>query len=256
MNKTCRLCFNYFLTCTIHRHCIYSYIIIMSSASKPGAPTLHHLNNSQSQRVLWFLEELGIEYNLVKYTRVGGRAPPELKNVHFLGKAPVLVTPDSRAIAETSAIMSYLIQTYDTAGRFGTDDPIRDETLTSFAGSTMGTMGMIELVFDVVAHKSPWPLSKLFGAVKGQVHRNFTAPEYAVQFEFLEKELGNREWFNGETLGRSDVMLSFPVDFLTAKEYVDLSKYPKIEQWRKRVQTRDAWKRALEKGNGYELAKL
>ncbi|PQE16423.1 glutathione S-transferase protein [Rutstroemia sp. NJR-2017a BVV2] len=212
--------------------------------------------NSQSQRVLWFLEELGIDYNLVLHTRVGGRAPPELKDVHFLGKAPVLVTPENRAIAETSAIMSHLIQTYDTAGRFGTRDPIRDEMLSSFAGATMGTIGMIELVFEIVAQKSPWPLSTLLGAVKGQIHSSFTGPEYAVQFEFLERELGEREWFNGESLGRSDVMLSWPMDFLSAKGYVDLSKYPKIVQWRKRVQARDAWKRALEKGNGYELVKL
>ncbi|PQE17453.1 glutathione S-transferase protein [Rutstroemia sp. NJR-2017a WRK4] len=229
-----------------------------AAATNPTWCTFHHLNNSQSQRVLWFLEELGIEYNLVLHTRVRGRSPAELKDVHFLGKAPVLITPapESRAIAETSAIMSHLIHTYDVSGRFASQDPTRDEMLSSFAGATMGTIGMIELMFEIVAQKSPWPLSTLLGAVKGQVHGGFTGPEYKIQLEFLERELGEREWFNGEGLGRADVMLSWPLDFLAAKGYADLEGYPKIVQWRKRVQGRDAWKRALEKGNGYELAKI
>ncbi|RAL62900.1 hypothetical protein DID88_004741 [Monilinia fructigena] len=186
----------------------------MTSTNQPGIPTFHHLNDSQSQRILWFLEELGIEYTLVCHTRVEGRAPPELKNVHFMGKAPVLVTSENLPIAESSAILGYLIDTYDKEGRFAAQDKIRDESLTSFAG-----------------------------------------PEYATQFEYLEKQLTDG-WFNGKNLGRSDVMLSWPMDFLAAKEYVDFKKYPKILQWRKKVEERDAWKRAIEKGNGYELANI
>ncbi|KAG4026657.1 hypothetical protein MFRU_038g00610 [Monilinia fructicola] len=227
----------------------------MTSTNQPGIPTFHHLNNSQSQRILWFLEELGIEYNLVCHTRVEGRAPAELKNVHFMGKAPVLVTSDNLPIAESSAILGYLIDMYDKEGRFAAQDKIRDESLTSFAGSTIGTIGMIELIFDVVAKKSPWPLSILLGGVKSSVHKSFTGPEYATQFEYLEKQLTD-EWFNGKNLGRSDVMLSWPMDFLAAKKYVDFEKYPKILQWRKKVQERDAWKSAIEKGNGYDLANI
>ncbi|KAF7880314.1 uncharacterized protein EAF02_007160 [Botrytis sinoallii] len=227
----------------------------MASPNKPGLPTFHHLNDSQSQRILWFLEELGIEYNLVCHTRVEGRAPPELKNVHFMGKAPVLVTSDNVPIAESSAILGYLIDTYDKDGRFAAQDKVRDESLSSFAGSTIGTIGMIELIFDIVAGRSPWPLSILLGGVKSNVHKSFTGPEYATQFQYLEKELTD-DWFNGKNLGRSDVMLSWPMDFLAAKKYVDFEKYPKIFQWRKRIQERDAWKSAMEKGNGYNLAEM
>ncbi|CAD6457628.1 70403aa0-6342-48bb-b9ff-29b7eaa1316c [Sclerotinia trifoliorum] len=227
----------------------------MASTIKPGLPTFHHLDNSQSQRVLWFLEELGIEYNLVCHKRIEGRAPPELKNVHPMGKAPVLVTSDNRPIVESSAILGYLIDTYDKEGRFAAQDKVRDEILTSFAGSTIGTISVVELIFDIVAQKSPWPLSILMGGVKSNIHKSFTGPEYATQFEYLEKELTD-EWFNGKNLGRPDVMLSWPVDFLAAKKYVDFEKYPKILQWRNRIQNRDAWKRALEKGNGYDLMKV
>jgi glutathione S-transferase len=172
-----------------------------------------------------------------------------------MGKAPVLVTPQNMPIAESSAILAYLIDTYDKEGRFAAQDKIRDESLTSFAGSTIGTIGMIELIFEIVAEKSPWPLSILLGGVKSNIHKSFTGPEYAVQFGYLEEQLTD-VWFNGKNLGRSDVMLSWPMDFLAAKKYVEFEKYPKILQWRKKVQEREAWKRAMEKGNGYELAKV
>lgn len=175
--------------------------------------------------------------------------------MHFMGKAPVLVTSDNMPIAESSAILGYLIDTYDKEGKFTAEDHVRDESLTSFAGSSIGTIGMIELIFDVVAEKSPWPLSILLGGVKSNVHNNFTGPEYATQFEYLEKELTD-EWFNGKNLGRSDVMLSWPMDLLAAKKYVDFEKYPKILQWRKKVQEREAWKRSIEKGNGYDLENM
>lgn len=171
-----------------------------------------------------------------------------------MGKAPVLITPDNMPIAESSAILGYLIDAYDQEGKFAAQDKVRDESLTSFAGSTIGTIAMIELIFDIVAEKAPWPVSVLLGGVKSNVHKSLTAPEYATQFEYLEKELED-EWFNGKNLGRSDVMLSWPMDFLAAKKYVDFGKYPKISQWRKKIQEREAWKRAMEKGNGYDFAK-
>jgi len=227
----------------------------MASTIKPRLPTLHHLNDSQGQRVLWLLEELGIEYNLVLYKRIDGRSPPELKKIHFMGKAPILVTADNRAIIESSAIITYLLQTYDTTGRFKASDPLRDEILTSFSGATIQPVGLIQLIFGIVAEKAPWPISSLLGAVKGQIFKTFTGPEFALQFEYLEKELGGDDWFNGKELGRSDVMLSFPLDMIAARKWMDFSKYPKLEQWRKRVQDRDAWKRGMEKGNGYDMSR-
>lgn len=210
--------------------------------------------HSQSQRIIWLLEELGIEYKLVLYARVQGRAPPEMKSVHQLGKSPTLVTADGKAIIESSAIVAYLLKTYDTDGKFASEDWLRDEVLTSFAGASLGPVNAIELLFDIASRRTPWPLVYIARKVRGGIQRAFTSAEFEKDLQYLEGELGDREWFNGKQLGRSDVMLSFPVDTIAQRGWVDLAKdYPKIDAWRKRIWSRQAWKRGLEKGNGYDL---
>ncbi|RFU30734.1 hypothetical protein B7463_g5604, partial [Scytalidium lignicola] len=226
-------------------------------ATKAGVPTYHHLDNSQSQRILWLIEELGIDYNLKTYLRNTKtfRAPPELKDVQVLGKAPVLVTVEGRTITECSAIAAYLINTYDTAGRFKSTDWIRDEILTSFAGSTLGPIMALELMFDIGAKRTPWPLVYLARAFQKGVRKNFTAAEWKNGLSYLETELGDKKWFNGDgEPGRVDFMLSWPFDMLAQRQWVDFEQeYPNLAGWRKSVQEREAWKKALEKGNGYDL---
>ncbi|KAH8805748.1 glutathione S-transferase [Xylogone sp. PMI_703] len=224
--------------------------------TKAGVPTLHHLDNSQSQRILWLIEELGIEYNLQNHFRNPKtfRAPPEIKDVQVLGKAPVLVTADGTAITESSAIAAYLIKTYDTTGRFTAKDWIRDETLTSFAGSTLGPIMTTELTFDIAAKRTPWPLVYLARAVQNGLRKNFSTAEWEKDLSYLESELGDAEWFNGGELGRMDIMLSWPLDMAEQRKWVDFAKdYPKLAGWKKRIQEREAWKRGIGKGNGYDL---
>lgn len=166
----------------------------------------------------------------------------------------MLVTAEGRAITESTTIAAYLIKTYDTAGRFHSEDWIRDDTLSSFAGATLGTTQAIELLFDIAAKRTPWPLVYLARAFQKGIRKNFTSAEWAKTLSYLESELGDRDWFNGEELGRADVSLSWPLDMLAQRKWVDFEKdYPKLAAWRTRIQERDAWKRALEKGNGYDL---
>ena len=205
--------------------------------------------------MLWLLEELGAEYNLKLYSRTAKtyRAPPELREVQELGKSPILVTPDGRTITETSAIVLYLLTDLDPTGRFAASDEIRDETLTSFAGASLGPVLALELIFDLAAKHTPWPASYLMRLIRKSIQNNFTMKELTADLSFLEKELGDREWFNGVELGRSDVMLSWPFDMIAQRGWVSFDEYPKIHAWRERIQQRPAWRRALEKGNGYDL---
>lgn len=226
---------------------------------KPKGPTLHHLNNSQSQRILWLCEELSIAYNF-EYTLVNHyrnkkthRAPPELESIHQLGKSPILVTADGTALVESCAIAAYLLKTYDTSNKFGTEDWLRDETLVSFAGTSLGNVTMIELLVDIAAKQTPWPLSYITKAIRRGLQKTFTTAEFKKAFTYLEKELGDNEWFNGKELGRSDFIMSWPFDNIAQRGWFDFKEYPKIAAWRQRIQSRDAWKRALEKGNGYDL---
>lgn len=182
------------------------------------------------------------------------RAPKEMTKVQRLGRSPTLVTAEGRPIIESSAISAYLLKTYDSEGRFAGEDWIRDEELTSFAGASMGMINMLELTLEIVAGRTPWPFVYIMRAVRRGFNKAFTGAEFQKNLEYLESELGEREWFNGTHLSRSDVMLIWPVDNIAVRGWVDLAKdYPKVDAWRKRILSSPAWKRGLEKGNEYDL---
>jgi glutathione S-transferase len=206
--------------------------------------------------MIWLLEELSVEYNLVLYKRdKKHRAPAELLDVQQLGKSPVLVTAEGRTIIERSAIVAYIIKTYDTSGKHAPEDWIKDEILNSYAGASLGPLISIELLFDLAAKHTPWPLVYIARAFRSGIQKNFTTAEFKKSMTFLEGELGDDEWFNGKEFGRADIMFNFPLDYVYMRNWVDLEKeYPKLAAWRKRVWERPGWKRGLEKGNGYDLA--
>jgi len=116
-------------------------------------------------------------------------------------------------------------------------------------------MAAIELMFDLAAKHTPWPLSYLMRAIRRATQKNITGPEFKKDLTYLEGELGDREWFNGKEVGRSDVMLSFPLDTMAQRKWLDFAEYPKLAAWRQRILERPAWKKGLEKGNGYDMSK-
>ena len=182
------------------------------------------------------------------------RAPPALKAIHPLGKSPLLELPDKRVISESSAIVTYLLRTYDVDGRFASSDWINDEILTSFAGATLGPTVAVELLIDIAEKHTPWPLRYIVSAVRRGIQKTFTAAEIDKTLSFLETELRDKEWFNGKELGRCDVMLSWPLDTMAQRGWVDFeNRFPKLAAWRRRILESDAWRRGLEKGNGYDL---
>lgn len=220
--------------------------------------------DSQSFRILWLLEELslayGLEYGVELYARdaVTMRAPPSLTAIHPLGKSPVLVTADGTTIAESSAIATYLLQTYDSAQRFQAATPgagIRDESLTSFAGATLGPLVGIQLVLELLPKHTPWPFSYLMALLKSGIERQFLTAEFAKNVAYLQDQLGAQSYFMGDEPGRADFMLVYPVDVMAMRGWVDFAKdYPAVEAWRTRCAQREAWKGALNKGNGYDLS--
>jgi glutathione S-transferase len=182
------------------------------------------------------------------------RAPPELMKIAPMGKSPILVVPGIGPIIESSAIITYLLRTYDTSKRFASSDWLRDETLVSFAGATLGPLSAIELLFDLAAKHTPWPLVYIPRKIRKSMQNFFTHPEFVKTMSYLEAQLGENMWFNGKELGRSDVMLSWPLDMIAHRKWVDLEKdYPLLAAWRLRIQERPAWKKGLERGNGYDL---
>jgi glutathione S-transferase len=216
---------------------------------------VHHLNNSRSQRVLWLLEELGVEYEVKRYERDAKTllAPPELLAVHPLGKAPVIVD-GSVTVAESGAIIEYLIDRYG-AGRLippaGTPERLRYTYWLHYAeGSAMPTL-LLKLVFDRVA-KAPafWPISTIARRIAGTVQSTFIGPQLKRHLDYMEAELTAHAWFAGEAFTAADVQMSFPVEAAAARAGLNSSR-PHLMGYLDRIHARDAYKRALERGGPY-----
>lgn len=125
----------------------------------------------------------------------------------------------------------------------------------SFAGATLGPLNAIELLFDLAAKNTPWPLVYVARRIRKGIQNFYTGPEFKKTMSYLVDQLGEEMWFNGKEPGRSDVMLSWPLDTMAHRKWVNLEKdYPRLAAWRARIQERPAWKRGLEKGNGYDLS--
>jgi glutathione S-transferase len=220
---------------------------------------VHHLNNSRSQRVLWLLEELGLEYDIKRYQRDAKTmlAPPALREVHPLGKSPV-ITDGEVTMAESGAILEYLVERYGK-GRLappaGSAERRRYTYWMHFAeGSAMPPLVM-KLVFDRMA-KGPMPFfaRPIARGIAAKVRESFIAPNIARQLDFMEAELGKSQWFAGAEFSAADIQMSFPLEAAAARAPI-VRQMPRLSAFIDRIQARPAYKRALEKGGPYELMK-
>ncbi|MEH2298509.1 MAG: glutathione S-transferase [Nostoc sp.] len=207
---------------------------------------VHHLNNSRSQRVLWLLEELGIEYEIKFYERDQKTmlAPTSLREVHPLGKSPVITDADL-TVAESGAIIEYIVDRYGN-GRLippsGTPERLRYTYWLHYAeGSAMPPLVM-NLVFNN------------FGIKDSSVNDEFIAPQIKLHFDYIEGELHKSTWFVGEEFTAADIQMSFPVEIVAMQAEL-ISSRPKIKQFIERIHARPAYKRALERGGAYDFAK-
>ncbi len=220
--------------------------------------TVHHLNNSRSQRVLWLLEELGLPYEVVRYERDAKTmlAPPELRRVHPLGKSPVVTTDDGLTLAESGAIIETVIERYGQgrlAPAAGTPDALRYRYWMHFAeGSAMSPL-LLKLVFDKIeSTKMPFFAKPIARAIAGKAKSSFVMPNITAHLDYMESELAKSEWFAGDAFSGADIQMSFPVEAAAARGGLDASR-PKLMAWLKRIHDLPAYKRALERGGPYGL---
>ena len=212
---------------------------------------VHHLENSRSQRVLWLLEELGLDYEIVRYARDPKTmlAPPELSRVHPLGKSPVIEDSGSgsgagegRSLAETGAIVEYLVEKAE--GRLGPpanrDAVLRYRQFLHYAeGSMMPPLFGLLVVgrLGLLGRPARGPLLKMFGR----------------HLDWLESELAHRPWFAGDTFTAADIMMSFPLEVARQRAGLDASR-PGLIDWLERIHARPAYAEALRKGGSYAYA--
>ncbi len=219
--------------------------------------TVHHLNNSRSQRVLWLLEELGVPYEIKRYQRDAQTmlAPAALRAVHPLGKSPV-ITDGGETIAESGAIVEYLVERYG-AGRFvppaGTPERLRYTYWLHYAeGSAMPPLLMKLLFTRVKSGKMPFFIRPVARGIADRVLQGFIEPQLKLHLDYLEAELGKSAWFAGPELTAADIQMSFPLEAAASRGGLD-EKRRRLMDFLKRIHARPAYQRALERGGTYEL---
>lgn len=220
--------------------------------------TVHHLNNSRSQRVLWLLEELGVPYEVKRYERNSQTmlAPDELRAVHPLGKSPV-VTDGNQTVAESGAIMEYLVEKYGN-GRLipaaGTPERLRYTYWLHYAeGSAMPPL-LLKLVFGrLETAPVPFFVKPIVKRIAATASTSFINPQLKKHLDYMESELGRSTWFAGEEITAADVQMSFPLEAAASRAGLDASR-PRLMAFLKRCHERPAYRRALEKGGAYDYA--
>jgi glutathione S-transferase len=222
--------------------------------------TVHHLNNSRSQRVLWLLEELGLEYEVKRYQRDPQTmlAPPELRAVHPLGKSPV-ITDDSAsggvALAESGAIVEHLADRYGAgklAPAFGSAERLRYLYWLHFAEGTAQPPLLLKLLFDRIKYKAPLLVRPIARAIADKALATFVLPNLGRNLDFMESELGKSEWFAGAQFSAADIQMSFPLEAARARGGLD-EKRPRLMGFLQKIHSRPAYRRAVERGGEYAL---
>ena len=211
--------------------------------------TLHHLDRSRSMRILWALEELEIDYELKNYQRLPNlSAPPELKAVHPLGKAPIL-TDDDKVIAESAVILDYLQSRYDQKQQF---KPLTGESLMQYnywmhyAEASLMPLLVFNLVMEELGGEQVprlvRPITKQFGAA---IRSQFTKPRFDDHVPFIENYLSEHEYFAGDHFSFADVQMLLPLQGVLLSE--TSRRVPHITAYAKRMTDRPAYQRACAK---------
>ena len=219
--------------------------------------TVHHLNNSRSQRVLWLLEELGVAYEVKRYQRDAKTmlAPPELRAVHPLGKSPVITDGDV-TLAESGAIIEYLVARHGNGKlvpKAGTPEHLRYVYWMHFAEGTAMPPLLLKLIFSRMAQQPmPFFARPIARAIAARAMSGFIQPNIDRNLDFLETEAGRFAWFAGPEFSAADVQMSFPLEAAASRGGLSESR-PKLWAFLERIHARPAYQRALEKGGKYEL---
>jgi len=202
--------------------------------------TVHHLNNSRSQRILWLLEELGADYEIEHYQRdpESNLAPPELKQAHPLGKSPLIVDEGLR-VAESGAIIQYLCEKHGGEAWLPapeSEDHVRHLEWMQFGESSFFVPVMLKLY-----------AARLGDAAAPLMPR--VEEQFAAHVQFAEDNISDDLHFVGNDWSAADVMMSFPAEIAVMQGYVE--KAPRLAKFVEAIHARPAWQRARERGGPY-----
>ncbi|MEO9653783.1 glutathione S-transferase [Marinomonas sp.] len=217
--------------------------------------TVHHLENSRSQRVVWLLEELSLQYEVVQYERdpQSASAPESLKAIHPLGKSPILCDGDL-VVAESGAIIEYLLDTYDPDFQLR---PFAGQALLDYRywlhfaeGSLMPLLVMKLVLMKVPENPMPFFIKPIAKMLMTKIQENFILPRLAPQLSYIEARLQQHKWLAGDAFSAADIQMSFPL--IASKSRVDLSAYPYILNYIKALEAQPGFINAVKKVGAFK----
>ncbi|MGE8645399.1 glutathione S-transferase family protein [Acinetobacter vivianii] len=208
--------------------------------------TLHYLQCSRSFRILWALEELGIDYQVEYYQRLPSYGAPEsLKNIHPLGKAPILVD-DEEVIVESAVILDYLQQEYDSQQLFKPQSAKEQRQYAywmHYAEGSLMPLLVMTLVMNSVSKHVPWVIRPIAEKITGGIKAGFVRPRVKEHILYLEQYLSEHDYFAGD-FSFADIQMAFPLIAIQNRLH---GKYPNIQAFVQRVQQRSAFQKAEQK---------
>jgi glutathione S-transferase len=219
--------------------------------------TVHHLEHSRSQRILWLLEELGLPYEVKRYARDAktSLAPPEMRAIHPLGKSPILTDGDV-VVAESGAIIEYLVDKSGGALKPTQGTPAQRQWtywLHFAEGSAMPYM-ILTLVFERIKRtKMPFFAKPIARTIADKVLSSFVMPNIRRQFDHIEAELAKTRWFAGDDFSAADVQMCFVLEAAASRKALSAASHPHMAAFLQHCHARPAYQRALERGGPYSL---
>ncbi len=220
--------------------------------------TVHHLETSRSQRVLWLLEELALPYEIKVYKRDPRTrlAPPELKKIHPLGKSPV-ITDGDLVVAESGAILEYLAETYGAQGQGdvahlvpapGTPEHRECRFWLHFAEGSLMNWLVMKLVFITIpTQPMPFFVRPIARQLCAQVQAKLIDPNLKAALSYMDQHLAQHAWFAGDRLTLADFQMSFAVEAALARG-ADAARYTHVAAYKARLAARPAYQRGIAKG--------
>ncbi len=217
--------------------------------------TVHHLEKSQSIRILWLLEELGVDYLIQHYKRDKKTllAPPELRKLHRVGTSPI-ITDDDVVLPESNAIFQYILDKHGNKGLVpqpGSAERVRYLYWLHAAQGSIVPLMYMQLVFSRLKGRVPWPLKPAMKMVDAQTNKSFLQPKLNNILAQIESDLSESTWFAGEQFSVADIAMGYCLEVAEVRCGMD-ARYPNAQSYLSRMRARPAYKKAQEKNGVFE----
>jgi len=217
--------------------------------------TVHHLENSQSIRILWLLEELGVSYQIQHYQRnkKSALAPPELRQLHRVGTSPI-ITEGELVLPETNAIVQYILDKYGDNGlvpQAGTTERNRYLYWMHAAQGTIVPLMYMQLVFSSITRRAPLPIKPIINMAMAKTNNKFLQPKINNVLAQIEADLSESTWFAGEQFSVADIVMGYCMEVAQARCAMD-ERYPNAQDFLQRMRARPAYIIALRKNGPFE----